>query len=272
MKRILLFSVFTLFFISMNAQTTISKAGKDLIDNFQQLRMELTEFQDNKEKAVELLQAYKNKEDLTSLNEEENLIFESFYISEYYNYTWNDKANDEFLKNAFLSQIEKNEAFIEKNKGNVSATLYILTADCFSCYMSYNPVAGAMKYGLKVRKYYENAIELEKDNSFGLTHLAQWFFWAPGINGGSKKKALANFKAAVDYAKTDAENFYALIFYSQMIFENGSKEEAASLLQQAKNIYPSSTYITELEYWNNRGYSLFGKDKKKAEEERNVSY
>ena len=42
-------------------------------------------------------------------------------------------------------------------------------------------------------------------------------------------------------------------------------------MNKAKEIYPKSTYITELEYWNGRGYSLFGKDKKKAEEEKQLA-
>jgi len=272
MKRIITLILLTICFtFALIGESLLTEKGLNAINNFQQLRMELTEFQDNKTEAVKKLEEYNNLHKNDQLSEQEKLIIESFYISELYNYIWDDKSNDEMLQNAFLAQIEKNEQYISANEGKISDWLYMLTADSFSCYMSYNPVSGAMKYGVKLRKYYEKALEINPANSVCRTHYAQWFYWAPGINGGSKKKALANFKQALDDAKTPADKFYGNIFYSQIAFEQISKETGAEYLAKAKAIYPKSTYITELEYWNGRGYSLFGKDKKKAEEERNVS-
>ena len=272
MKRNATLLIFTILLSQhLFAQSFISEKGIKAINDFQAFRMELTEFQDNKLEAVKKLEDYQNNHSLEDLFEQEQLIMESFYIAELYNYIWEDKANDSMLQKAFLQQIEKNEKFISDHKNEVSDWMYMVTADSFSCYMSYNPVQGAMKYGIKLKKYYEKALEINPENSVCRTHYAQWFYWAPGVSGGSKKKSLANFKQAMDTAETVADKFYAYIFYSQIAFEQVSKEVAAEYLNKAKEIYPKSTYITELEYWNGRGYSLFGKDKKKAEEERNVS-
>lgn len=272
MKRLLNLLIITMTLtLPVLGQSMLTPKGDAAIKDFLQLRMELTEFQDNKAKAVENLNSYWSKITLSDFSEQEALILESFYYSELYNYIWDDKSNDKMLQDIFTKQIEKNDKFIESNEGNVSDWMYMNTADCYSNYMSYNPVSGAMKYGTKVKKYYEKALEINPKNSTCRTHYAQWFYWAPGISGGGKKKALSQFKTAMEDANTPADKFYAYIFYSQIALEQIDSKTCSEYLNKAKEIFPKSTYVTELEYWNGRGYSLFGKDKKKAEEERNVS-
>lgn len=272
MKRNIITSLITLLLsINLFGQTSISTQAKDYIDSFMTFRMELTIYQNDKATASKKLKEYKSAHPFSSFSAQEKLIFETFYLLEDYNWTWEDKANDSRLQKELLAQIDKNEAYISSNAGKINAWLYVLTSDTLSCYMSYNPVSGAMKYGMKVKKYYDLCLELDPTNSYCLSHLAQWYYWAPGISGGSKKKATANFESALKNAKNNAEKFYAEIFLSQMMYENKDKAGATTHLNKAKTYCPKSQYVAELEKYNGLGYSLFTYSKKKAEDEKRVN-
>lgn len=271
-KKIILASIL-LSIISINsfAQTKISQKAQDYINSFMKQRMELTVYQNDKAAASKKLSAYKSSHPYNDFTEQEKLIIESFYLLEDYNWTWEDKSNDSRLQKLLQAQINKNEDYISKNEGNISGWLYVITADTFSCFMSYNPVSGAMKYGMKLKNYYEKCLQIDPSNSYCLTHLAQWYYWAPGISGGSTKKAQSYFNSGLTNAKNSAEKFYAEIFLSQILYENKDKAGAQTHLNKAKSYCPESQYVAELEKYNKEGYSLFTYSKKKAEDEKRVS-
>lgn len=248
----------------------ISKEANDYIDSFMNFRMELTKYKDKKTAATEV-QKYKNLHPYSSFTNQEKLIIDTFLLLEKYNYTWEDSSNNASLQNQLLNQINLNEKYITTNPAGTNEWLYVLTADTFSCYMSYNPVSGALKYGLKVKEYYEKCLSLNPKNSYCLTHYGQWFYWAPAVNGGSKKKAMSNFSLGLTYAKNNAEKFYAEIFMSQMYYDQKDKQSAKTHLDKAKTYCPASEYIKELENYNAEGYSLFTYSKKKAEDEKRVN-
>lgn len=251
------------------SQTSISANAQKYVDSFMNLRMELTINKEKKD-AVAQLNKYKSSNPYASFTNQEKLVIESFYLLEKYNYTWEEKGTEETLKKELISQADKNEKFIKANKNNVCDWLYVVTADIYSCYMSYSPMSGALKYGMTVKNYYLECLKINPKNSYCLTHMGQWYYWAPGINGGSEKKALQSFKDAVTYARNNAEKFYAQIFLSQMYYEKKDKVTAKSMLNIAKNYCPKSEYIKELEGYNAQGYSLFTASKKKAEDEKRV--
>ena len=268
-KKTLLIALFSFLFINIHAQTTISANGQKYIDNFMKLRMELTANKEKKD-AVKALNSYKASNPYANYTNQEKLIIDSFYILEKYNYTWEEKGTEAALKKELISQADKNEAFIKNNKNNTSGWVYVLTADLYSCYMSYSPMSGAMKYGMTVKNYYQECLKIDPKNSYCLTHMGQWYYWAPGINGGSNKKALQSFKDAVTYARNDADRFYANMFLSQMYFELKDKASAKTYLSKAETIYPASETVKELKKYNAQGYSLFTYSKKKAEDEKRV--
>lgn len=274
MKTKSIFISLILFVLSLNlfAQTNLSKKALDYIDGFNKFKMETTAFHNDKNAAAAKVKAYKSNHPYSDFSTQEKLIIDTFILLEEYNYTWEDKANDARLQKVLMAQIEKNEAYIAANEGNTSGWLYTITADCFSCYMSYNPISGALKYGLKLKKYYETCLKLDPDNSMNLTHLAQWYYWAPVVNGGSIKKAISYCQSGVEKAKTPADKFYAEILLSQILYENKDKTGAKSHLAKAKTYCPNSEYVKELEKINDSGYSLFSYNKKKAEDDNRVNY
>lgn len=265
-KKIILSTVLFIFSIfTLNAQTQISTIALKHLDNFWHKSVELTSYRSNSAKVIDELEKFKNTYPYDSFSTQEKLIFDTFYIIEYYNCVFENKSYDASMKKSLMSQIEKNEAFIKQNKGNVSCWLYLLTSDCLSCYMAYSPISGALKYGLKVKDYFEECLKIEPKNSIGLTHYAQWFYWAPAINGGSKKKAKNYLQSACENAKTEAEKFYANLYYSQILFDLGEKDAASVSFSKSKAICPKSELVLEIENANKRGLSFFEYSREKSD-------
>lgn len=266
MKHLILSGlIFITLAASLNAQSNLSAEASKYIDSFLDLRVELTQYQKEKSKAVTVLNQYKEKHPYANFSQQEKLIIDSLYSCELFNYVYEDKSYDASLKKELLALINEEEDFIKKNAGNINEWLYIMTADTFSCYMAYSPISGAVKYGLKVKKYYEEAIAINPKNSLCLNHYSQWFYWAPGINGGSKKKTKTYLESALDCAKTNADKFYAQVYYSQILYDLGDKDACTTYLNKAKALYPKSNLITELEEANKEGYSIFTNSRRKAE-------
>lgn len=255
------------------ASPAISDSALAQIDEFMNFRMKLSVYK-TPEEALKAIDDYEesHKEAVENFGEQEKLIYEDFVLLERYNYLREDKKNDAYLKKVLLAQAEKNDAFFAANKASeIDEWLYVISADTYSCYMSFNPVGGALKYGMKLKKNYEECLKINPDNSYCLTHLAQWYYWAPGINGGSKQKAQVNFEKAVTAARNSGERYYAYIFLSQFLYEKKNKDKCAELLQEALKEEPNSTYVQLLQKVNKQGYSLFTYNEKQARDEGRVS-
>ena len=100
---------------------------------------------------------------------------------------------------------------------------------------------------------------LEKAPKMAFAHMLSgfWYYYAPGIGGGSKKKARQFFSDALKYAANDYERYYGNINLSQMNFEDKNKAEATRLLDEAEKILPRTRYIAFIRKINTLGYSLF---------------
>lgn len=257
--------LFCIFFCSCSFFYAASNIEK-ITSDFMELRLELTTYK-NEETAYNRLKEYDNSitEAKTAWTYEEQLVYDSFYVSEEYNYLLNDKSKVKYIKDKLYTQAEKNEQFIQKHfSEELSSWIYTLTADCFSCYMYYSIVAGTVKYGTKLKKYYNTALEINPDSSTALTHLAQWYYWAPAIAGGNLNKAIELCEKALKEKKSPAEEFYALFYLSQFLFDKNQKKEAAVYLNKALEIEKDSEFIKNYIKINNDGYSFFTYNKNKS--------
>ena len=202
--------------------------------------------------------------DTGAFTREEALILENFVLLERYNYMKDDGANKQTLRTALKTQKDKCDAWQASHKAETPNTwLLVTSADIISCYISFS-MADVIKYGLSIKDYYTQAISQDAQCSYVLTNLAQWYYWAPAINGGSKKKAAAYFERAVLAAKTGAEVYFANIFLSQYVLESGDTARARALLATAKAQCPQSSYIALLERINASGISLFAYSKQRS--------
>ena len=69
-------------------------------------------------------------------------------------------------------------------------------------------------------------------------------------------KETCNMRKAVENASNDYEKFYSRIFYSQMLYDLGQKEECNKLLDECDEILKGNVYTESIRYVNNNGFSF----------------
>ena len=251
----------------MYAAEHISSTAQAKIDEFMALRMTVAALGDNGAALTAIDSFAKSSAASSTLTDEEQLILENFVLLERYNYLKADSANKSLLRTSLKAQKDKCDAWMNAHKAETpNKWLCVTYADTISCYISF-AMSGVIKYGLSIKDYYSKAISQDAHCSYVLTNLAQWYYWAPKLNGGSKKKAGEYFEQALQSARNDAEVYFASSFLSQYVFETGDKARAATLLAAAKAKCPASTYIARLERINAQGMSLFEYDRKHSKME-----
>ena len=264
LKRFLI-PVLVLFLSASVFASDISSAAQKKIDEYMKLRMEITTCSTQQE-ALAKIEAFEKQFEgqKASFTQEEILIVENFLTLEKYNCYYKMNYPEATLRNMMKARKETLEAYFKTNpKKSANKWLVCTYGDVISCYMAFS-VADILKYGLSVKDCYEIAIKNDPDFSYGLTNLAQWYFWAPGISGGSKKKAGQNFEKAVNTARNNEEKYFAEIFYSQFLLENKQKEQSAVHLENARALCPSSKQVQELKTLNAAGKSMFAASKEKS--------
>ena len=163
---------------------------------------------------------------------------------------------DPEIKTHLLPRIQKATDWIEKHKkeSGVSAYMYYTTANIISCGLSFMSLSEIVSYGLKVKDYFVKATEIDPTSSFAYFGLAQWYYHAPGISGGSKKKAYSNFELSFKYATTTSEKFYANIYMSQSLFDQKKYSDVNKYLDEAEKMLPGNKLVSFIRKLNDAGY------------------
>lgn len=262
MKKLLL-SLFFLFFAGFVFATdtgVISAYTRQKIDEFVTERIKLKSAEE--ETALNSIKEIKN-EALSHLKEnavdyeQEECILQSLYYTEFYEHALNSKGNQDDLREKMKKQMERNINLIEKrSQKKLSAWMYLVTGDVTSYYMT-RSLAATFLYGFKVKSFYEKSIEQDESFSSGYVNLGNWLFYAPGIFGGGKNKALKNYKKGLKCAVNPGERYLAYIAFSQINYENKNKDVAAEYLQKARDLSLGSKGIDLIERCNKKGYSNF---------------
>ncbi len=236
-----------------------------LIDTFFDLRMELTSMEDTDQIIGAIDSFWKNhSSEISGLGQQEQLVMEAFCVMERYNYLYQLPGQDK-VQHEELGKIRAKMEEFRGKKTNEELSKYFLCtqADVTSCYMGYS-VADVMKYGKSLKPLYESAVNKDPAFSYGLTNLAQYNFWAPGIAGGSKQKAIEYCQRAYSAASTTSQKFFAGIFYSQMLYETGKKDDCVKIMRQVQQLQPQSIYVRKILDANGQGMSLFEYNKRNS--------
>lgn len=192
------------------------------------------------------------------VSDEVKLILDNMLVWEKYNYIYDKEIKSPLLEPLITSQYEKVKNWFSSNpKATHNKWLYCTAGDILSSTMQFLPVATAMKEGVTVKKYYDSALKQDPTMPVCLMNIGQWYFFAPAIAGGGKKKALEAFSKAVETAQNNYERYYATIYKSQLLQETNEPTEALSLLQDADTVLPGTNYISSIMEMNNQGYSLY---------------
>jgi len=263
-KKIILAVVFFLF-AGISFPQEFSKTALGIIDSFFDLRMNLSILDESDtEKIISEIDSFsvQNKDKISSLTEMEKLVLENLSIMEKYNYLYTKPGQAKVQHEILGEQLQKIHAFAEGKTIN-EAYFYCTQADATSCYMGYS-ISDVIKYGTSVRPLYEKALECNPRLSYALTNIGQWYYFAPKMTGGSKKKTLEFFQKARDCAVTDSQKYFADIFLSQILFEKGEVERCNEILSEAEKFCPLSNYLKKIRRANSEGLSLFEYNREKS--------
>ena len=261
LKKKFIAFLFAIFSVGFFQAQELSENAKILIDDFFNLRMNLSVYDENNtEPIISAIENFpkENEEKISLCNEQEKIILEK------YNYLYEKPGQAKIQHELLGKQLEKIEQFIKENNGiPLNEYFYCTQADVTSCYMGYS-IGDVLKYGASVKPLYEKALEANPNFSYALTNIGQWYYFAPKIAGGSKKKTLAYFEKAQANASTSAQKYFADIFLSQLLFENKQFEKCRELLDEAQSFCPQSNYIKKIRRANEAGLSLYEYNKKKS--------
>ena len=268
MKKILTAIVFLAACTVLSAGEKISDSAERIIQEFFTLRMNLSliDSTDSPSEVIAAIEAFgeDNAEEISAFNEQEKLILESFVLMEKYNYLYFYQSEKKGLKSLFAEHNKKLEKFFASNdESTFDKWMFCTRGDVISCSMAFS-VSDVLKNGAAVKPLYEKALALDPEFPYALMNMGQWYYWAPGIAGGSKKKAVSWLEKAVASAKTPAEKYYACIFASQVYFELKNNGKCEEYLSQAEKCCPGSFYIAKIRNANKAGMSLFESNRKNS--------
>lgn len=258
--------IFVLLFCA-DFMYSLSEETQNHIDEFMTLRMKLSTFETRDEAAAKIKEfekAYVSKT-REAYGEMEAQILENFIVMELFNVYYDNPpmSKTEFRK-MLSDQKAKNESFINAHKDEkINVWFWVTSGDVFSCWTTFS-VKDILFYGMEIKNYYLSAYEDNPKCSYLLTNLAQWYFQAPKIGGGSNSKARSYFEEARNCAKNDAEKYFADIFLSQFLFEQKEFDRAAELLNEADSLNPGSKYIALIKAQNKAGRSLYQYNRKRS--------
>lgn len=254
-------TILLLFFTSFIAifATTLSTQEQQAIDNFMLFRVKITKETDINQ-VLNQINNYQeiNTNKIASFSDETQLILNNFIVLEKYNYMYNLDINNPKISNLILSQKRKNDKWFETHDAKtINKWLYCTSADINSCCMQFVSKTEAIKIGISIKDSYTEALNLDPDMSYALFGMGQWLIQAPGIFGGSTKKAIQTFEHALNSARNTAETFYACIFLSQSYFEEKDYQKTEFILNKALYIEPESKYLSFIKTLNKSNYSLY---------------
>lgn len=263
MKRIFLTIFFVILSVFIYAEPSSNE--EKAINHFNDFRMELEQFSEPKlilEKISNYEQNLYSQKEFQDFSSETKLILENMIFLEkvknQVKLIENDKTAKKALKEKFSLQIDKTaKTILDLQNSNKIPSKWLFTnqGDLISFSLQFATLTQAIKSGLEVKTYYEQAINQDATMSFALVNLGMWYYYVPSIAGGDKEKTYQYLKKAVDSAKTLSEEYFSKIIYSQILFERENFQEAKKVLQEAKKICPNSIAIQTMEKLNNAGIS-----------------
>ncbi len=261
MKRLVLSALILFSFVFSFYAADLTDSETAVIHKVLDARLQ-TRLYSNNDDAISFMKSYRqsieNDAAYKACGEEAQFIVQNLLIIEQYNYMYQKDMKSAELKPFILGQYEKIDSFQTQNSNkSLSPWFYFSSGDVINSSMQFIPQSTAIKLGLKEKDEYDNAVKANPKISFGYINKGLWYYFAPGIGGGSKSVGKKDFQQAVENAACDYEKFYARIYYSQALYDEGKKAECASLLSECDKILPQNIYIPFVKKLNDNGYSLF---------------
>lgn len=272
MKKILfvLIALFSLnYCFSQEEEFPASESGiLELTDNEQKAISDMFDFSLTLESVKEPLEAAKmvdvyyqtvNSEEYSKdISESVLICLNNVLLWQKYNFYYESDINHPEIESIIKNQYKVVKTWFKEHKKQPQTKwIYSTSGNVLSSCMQFLSMGTAMNEGLNVKKYYDIALKQDADFSYCLTNIAQWYFFAPAMGGGSKSKAKACFEKAIETAKSDYDLYFAKVFLSQCYFEEEDIDKCNELLSQAEQIVPNGRTIARFKLVNSVGHSYF---------------
>ena len=259
MKRKSIFFIAAILFFAVSESFSLSQTENDYIEKILSFRLSLRTCA-SADEAIEKIHEFESAEKgaMRALGEEARLVAENMLRTAEYNCEYEkdvkSPALEPILRPAFTKITSYNAAHSEES---LSAIYIISSADVINSMMQFLPQSEAIRLGMQEKKSYAAVLEKNPAMTLALIDSAFWYYFAPAVVGGSKKKAQVFFEDALKYASNDYEKFYAAIYLSQFHFEQKDEKSAKLYLSQAEKVLPGTRYIKFIEKINSLGFSLY---------------
>ena len=257
--RALFAAIITFLSISFLPAAEFTQEENQAIQDILSFRLSLRSYSTNDE-VIEKVRSYRQEKlsSIENFSEEARLVCLNMLATAEYNAFYAEDMQAPEMEGILRPQYERIREMHGKIPTEEQNPWFTLTsADIINSMMQFLKQGEAIKLGLQEKKDYASVIERFPKSSFGNMLSGYWYYYAPGIGGGSKKKARLFFANALEYAANDYERFYGNINLSQMNFEDKNKEEAARLLDEAEKILPGTRHVAFIRKINEMGYSAF---------------
>lgn len=209
-------------------------------------------------KIEELRNNYISNSNIKNLSEQGLLILDGLLTLEEVNYRFNYDTSNQNLESIIDPINEKLNIWIVNHKDSeTSPWLFVVAGDLLAVGLNSYPVAKLLDVGFTIKNYYENALKNNPDFSPGNVSLAQWYFYAPFLAGGNKKKAQALFETGIETANGIGEQFFANLYYSQFLLDQKNKSGSKDAFSTAQTIQPNSKKLDFIKMLNDNGYTYF---------------
>jgi len=260
MKRTLFFT----FFIMLAAATLVpaadfTSAENKTVQEILAFRLSLRSYSTDDE-AIKKVREYRkeHEKDISALGEEAQIVCTNMLATAEYNAFYAKDMHAPEMEGILRPQYERLTAFAASHPIEKQNPWFTLTsADITNSMMQFLKQKEAINLGLQEKKDYATVVDKYPKMAFANMLSGYWYYYAPSIGGGSKKKARQYFSDAYRYAENDYERYYGAINLSQMNFEDKNKKEAARLLDEAEKILPKTRYVALIRKINDLGYSAF---------------
>ena len=196
----------------------VSKTEENAIHKLNNLRMELEKYENPQvilDKVLDYQSSLLAQEEYKNFSEETKLILENMLFLEklksQVKLIENDKTAKNQLKAETQNQIKKTADSINSAKSNgkiPNKWLLVNQGDLISFSLQFATLSEAIKSGLEVKTYYEDALLQDEKMPFALVNLGMWYYYVPGIAGGDKQKTYEFVKQSVENATTPSEEYF----------------------------------------------------------------
>lgn len=188
--------------------------------------------------------------------EQEARILEGMYFMEIYMHSIGNEANPHALIMKMKEQMDLNTALLNRLPASkVNKWLYVFTGDITSFYMT-RSIQATLLYGLKVKSYYEKALQIDPLMTSANISLGNWLFYAPPIFGG-RKKSKEYFLKGIEGAKAPGDFFIAYEYLSQVYYEEKNMADANKYMDLCRALNIGTKELDLISKCNSLGYSYY---------------